>query len=140
MINESLLNTVDERAVSNIPKNTDAEVNSELMNVLPLEIVVKDMKTQLNALNSAFENHRSEASIVLTDLVSNQESLSQSAVSKHKEEISQLRYENTILKDENKALCDRLEQLQSQNAERLDYSATSVENMAEELNSLHNNN
>ena len=131
-----MLNTVDERAVSNISKNTDAEVNSELMNVLPLEIVVKDMQTQLNALNSAFENYRSEASIVLTDLVSNQESLSESAVSKHKEEISQLRYENTILKDENKALCDRLEQLRSQNAERLNYSATSVENMTEELNSL----
>ena len=132
---------------------TDAEVNSELMNVLPLEIVVKNMQTQLNALNSAFENYRSEASIVLTDLVSNQESLSESAVSKHKEEISQLCYENTILKDENKALCDRLEQLRSQNAERLNYSgflkcdqatefesrfasATSVENMAGELNSL----
>ena len=136
LVNESLLNTVDERAVSNISKNTDAEVNSELMNVLPLEIVVKDMQTQLNALNSAFENYRSEASIVLTDLVSNQESLSESAVSKHKEEISQLRYENTILKDENKALCDRLEQLRSQNAERLNYSATSLENMTEELNSL----
>ena len=131
----------------NISKNTDAEVNSELMNVLPLE-------TQLNALHSAFENYGSEASIVLTDLVSNQESLSESAVSKHKEEISQLRYENTILKDENKALCDRLEQLRSQNAERLNYSgflkcdqateliesrfasATSVENMTEELNPL----
>ena len=64
LVNESLLNTVDKRAVSNISKNTDAEVNSELMNALPLEIVVKDMQTQLNALNSAFENNRPEASIV----------------------------------------------------------------------------
>ena len=136
LINESLLNTVDERAVSNITKNTDAEVNSKLMNVLPLEIVVKDMQTQLNALNSAFENYRSEAYIVLTDLVSNQESLSESVVSKYKEEISQLHFENTVLKEENKALCDRLEQLRSQNAERLNYSATSVESKTEELNSL----
>ena len=39
LIHESLLKTADELAVSNISKNTEAEVNSECLNVLPLEIV-----------------------------------------------------------------------------------------------------
>jgi hypothetical protein len=55
------------------------EVASELVCALPLKHAVNDIQIQLNTLKHAFERYRSEASIVLTDLISNQELLSSTA-------------------------------------------------------------
>ena len=89
-------------------------VASELVCLLPLKhAAINYIQIQLNTLNRVFERYLSKASIVLTDLISNQELLSGTAGNNHIEEINQLRYENNILKDENKVLNERLKVLQT---------------------------
>jgi hypothetical protein len=78
-VDERLLNVADDlfgesvaQAESSVCEIVNDEVASELVCALPLKHSVNDIQIQLNTLKHAFERYRSEASIVLTDLISNQ--------------------------------------------------------------------
>ena len=120
---ERLLNVADDlfgesvaQAEPSVCEIVNDEVASELVCALPLKHAVNDIQIQLNTLKHAFERYRSEASIVLTDLISNQELLSGTAGNNRIDEVKQLRFENNIWKDENKVLNERLKVLQDENA------------------------